>query len=129
MQNAEKDLAARAKNFARRIIRLCIALPKATVAQVLGKQVLRSETSVGANYREASRGRSKAEFISKVGDCLKKADKTACWLELLADRQLFPGNALSRCSKKPMNLFPFSSQFQSARAAIDFCILHSAFCL
>jgi four helix bundle protein len=85
MQNAEKDLAARTKNFARRTIRLYVALPKETVAQVPGKQVLRSGTSVGANYREANRGRSKAAFISKAGDCLKEADETAYWLELLAE--------------------------------------------
>jgi four helix bundle protein len=88
MQNAEKDLTSRTKNLARRIIRLYVALPKETVAQVLGKQVLRSGTSIGANYREASRGRSKAEFISKVGDCLKEADETAYWLELLSDEEI-----------------------------------------
>ena len=61
-------------------------LPKSdTVAQVLGKQALRSGTSVGANYREASRGRSKAEFISKIGDCLKEIEETEYWLELLVD--------------------------------------------
>jgi four helix bundle protein len=61
-------------------------LPKGdTVAQVLGKQALRSGTSVGANYREASRGRSKAEFISKIGDCLKEIEETEYWLELLVD--------------------------------------------
>jgi four helix bundle protein len=85
MQNADKDLAARTKEFARRIIRLYVALPKETVAQVLGKQSLRSGTSVGANYREAKRARSKAEFISKIGDCLKEAEETAYWLELLTD--------------------------------------------
>jgi four helix bundle protein len=51
---------------------------------VLGKQVLRSGTSVGANYREASRGRSKAEFVSKIGDCLREIEETEYWLELLA---------------------------------------------
>jgi four helix bundle protein len=56
-----------------------------TVAQVIGKQVLRSATSVGANYREASRARSEAEFISKVGDCLKEIDETEYWLELLVE--------------------------------------------
>jgi four helix bundle protein len=85
MQNAEKDLPARTKNFARRIIRLYVALPKDTLSQVLGKQALRAGTSVGANYREANRARSKAEFISKVGDCPKEADETAYWLELLSD--------------------------------------------
>ena len=77
MQNEEKDLAPRTKMFARRIIRLYVALPKETAAQVLGKQVLRAGTSVGANYREANRARSKAEFIAKIGDCLKEADETA----------------------------------------------------
>jgi four helix bundle protein len=88
MKNAENDLAVRTKNFARRIIRLYGALQKETVAQVLGKQVLRSGTSIGANYREANRARSKAEFVSKVGDCLKEADETAYWLELLADEKI-----------------------------------------
>jgi len=94
MQNEEKDLAPRTKNFARRIIRLYVALPKETVAQVLGKQALQSGTSVGANYREANRSRSKAEFISKIGDCLKEADETAYWLELLADEKIVTKNRL-----------------------------------
>ena len=75
MQNAEKDLPERTKSFARRIIRLFVALPREPVAQILGKQVLRSGTSVGANYREADGARSKAEFISKIGDCLKEANE------------------------------------------------------
>jgi four helix bundle protein len=95
MQNAEKDLAARTKNFARRVIKLYIALPKDTLAQVLGRQVLRAGTSVGANYREANRARSKAEFISKVGDCLKEADETVYWLELLAEESVVPQPRLS----------------------------------
>jgi len=88
MKNAEKDLAERTKKFARRIIRLFVALPREPVAQVLGKQVIRAGTSVGANYREADRARSKAEFISKIGDCLKEADETLYWLELLSDEQV-----------------------------------------
>ena len=84
----DKDLKIRTKEFARRIIRLYILLPKETVAQVLGKQVLRSGTSVGANYREANRGRSKAEFICKMGDCLKELDETEYWLELLVDENI-----------------------------------------
>ena len=63
----EGDLRGRTKDFALRIIRMFGQLSKNTVAQVLGKQVLRSGTSVGANYREAHRARSKAEFIAKVG--------------------------------------------------------------
>jgi four helix bundle protein len=86
MSDASQDLKPRTKAFALRIIRMYAALPKSNViAQVLGKQVLRSGTSVGANYREASRARSKAEFIAKIGDCLKEIEETGYWLELLVD--------------------------------------------
>jgi four helix bundle protein len=80
-----RDLRDRTKDFALRIVKMFSALPKETVAQVLGKQALRSGTSVGANYREAFRARSKPEFISKVGDCLKELEETSYWLELLVD--------------------------------------------
>ena len=85
MQKDEKDLRQRTKDFALGIVRMFSALPKTTEAQVLGKQLLRSGTSIGANYREAYRGRSKAEFISKCGDCLREIEETAYWLELLVD--------------------------------------------
>jgi len=95
MQNEEKDLKARTKKYARRIIQMYAALAKETVAQVLGKQVLRSGTSVGANYREANRARSKAEFIAKIGDCLKEADESEYWLELLVDEGIVEASELS----------------------------------
>jgi len=85
MQNEENDLRDRTKRFALQIIRIFAAIPKTTEAQVLGKQLLRSGTSVGANYREAFRARSKAEFISKCGDSLRELEETAYWLELLSD--------------------------------------------
>jgi len=87
---AEIDLRERTKQFAKRIVRLFAALPKGAAAQTLGKQVLRSGTSVGANYREANRARSKAEFISKTGDCLREADETVYWLELLSEEGFLP---------------------------------------
>ena len=87
--------------FARRIIRLYCALPKNnTVAQILGKQALRAGTSVGANYREAHRARSKAEFISKIGDCLKEADETLYWLELLLDENFVSARRLQPLMKE-----------------------------
>jgi four helix bundle protein len=89
-----RDLAERTKTFALRVIRMYSALPKTTVAQVLGKQVLRSGTSVGANYREANRSRSKAEFIAKIGDSLKELDETAYWLELLVEAKICPESKL-----------------------------------
>src|SRR5438093_219097 len=70
-------------------------LPKTTEAQVLGKQMLRSGTSVGANYREAYCARSKAEFIAKCGDSLRELEETAYWLELLVDGKMVPLEKLS----------------------------------
>ena len=97
MKNDGKNLVLRTKTFARRIIRLyCALLKNDPVAQVLGKQALRSGTSVGANYREANRARSKAEFLSKMGDCLKEADETLSlyWLELLMEENVVPAKRL-----------------------------------
>ncbi len=75
----------RTKEFALRIVRLYVALPKTTEAQVIGKQVLRSGTSVGAQLRESKRSRSDAEMISKTESALQELEETAYWLELLAE--------------------------------------------
>ena len=79
----EKDLLPRTFLLARKIVAFYASLPRSTAAQVLGKQLLRSGTSVGANYREANHGRSRAEFLAKMGDCLKELSETDYWLELL----------------------------------------------
>lgn len=84
------DLRQRTKVFALQVIRMFAALPKTTEAQVIGRQLLRSGTSVGANYREAHRGRSKAEFIAKCGDSLREIEETAYWLDLLVEAHLVP---------------------------------------
>ena len=80
-----EELKRRTSAFALATIKLCNALPRSSVGRVLGDQVLRSATSVGANYREAFRGRSDAEFIAKMGDCLRELEETAYWFELLVD--------------------------------------------
>jgi four helix bundle protein len=107
MKTEKSDLRDRMKAFALRVIKLFAALPKTAEAQVIGRQVLRSGTSVGANYREAYRARSKAEFRAKCGDSLKEleepsgarqtmrqrcpqgerggAHQTAYWFELLVE--------------------------------------------
>ena len=95
MQREERDLKDRTKDFALQIIRLFSTASKTTEAQVLAKQLLRSGTSVGANYREAFRGRSKAEFIAKCGDSLRELEETAYWLELLVDANIMSPQALS----------------------------------
>lgn len=89
------DLRERTKAFALRIIRMFVALPKTEEARVIGRQVLRSGTSVGANYREAHRSRSKVEFVAKIGDCLKELDETAYWLELLTESAIVPAPKLA----------------------------------
>ena len=84
------DLRDRTKKFSVRIVRLYQALPRRTDAYVLGKQLLRSGTSVAANYRAACRGRSKAEFIAKLGTVAEEADETVFWLEMLVDCEIVP---------------------------------------
>ncbi|RPF46627.1 four helix bundle protein [Thermodesulfitimonas autotrophica] len=83
-----RDLRVRTKDFALQVIRLYSALPKTTEAQVLGKQLLRSGTSVGAHYREAQRAKSNADFINKVEGALQELEETQYWLELLQDCSL-----------------------------------------
>ena len=80
-----EELKKRTKQFATRIVRLYQALPRRDEARVIGRQVLRSGTSVAANYRAVCRARSKAEFISKIGVVVEEIDETVFWLELLVD--------------------------------------------
>ena len=94
-EEMRQPLRERTKIFTLRIIRMYTQLPKATEAQVMGKQVLRSGTSVGANYREAYRARSDAEFIAKMGDSLRELDETAYWLELLVESNIAPSNKMA----------------------------------
>ena len=82
------DLRLRTKQFALRVIRLYQSLPSNSAGQVMGKQVLRSGTSVGAHYREACRARSPAEFISKMETALQELDETTYWFELLVESTL-----------------------------------------
>jgi four helix bundle protein len=79
------DLLDRTKRFALATVKFCEALPKDETSRVLGRQLLRSGTSVGANYRAANRAKSTADFISKMGTVLEEADESAYWIELLCD--------------------------------------------
>ena len=89
------DQRGRTKAYALRIIKEFGLLPKTAVAKVPGRQVLRSVTSAEANYRETYGARSKAEFISKPGDCLRELEKPACWLELRVESGCVVANRLS----------------------------------
>ena len=86
MDDRKRTLKRRTKEFASAVVRLYISMDKSREEiRVLGKQLLRSGTSVAANYREASRARSDAEFISKIEQCAPEADESQLWLELLRD--------------------------------------------
>jgi len=90
------ELKARTKTFALRIIKLTRAIPKSDDAgRVIAKQIVRSGTSVAANYRASCRARSQAEFVSKIGTVEEEADETALWLELLIESGIMPAKKLS----------------------------------
>ncbi|MBV9928288.1 MAG: four helix bundle protein [Acidobacteria bacterium] len=89
------ELKERTKDFAIRIVNLFRALPKTDEARVIGRQVLRSGTSVAANYRAACRARSRAEFIAKIGVVVEEADETVFWLELLVETNIVPPSRMN----------------------------------
>ena len=91
----DSDLLPRTKQFALRIVRLYTRLPKSAESQVIGKQLLRSGTSVAANYRECCRARSKAEMVSKMGIVEQELDESVLWLELLGDAEIVRGELLA----------------------------------
>ena len=100
MPHNPTDLKNRTKTYALRVIQLYQVLPKSGEAQVLGKQILRSGTSVGAQYREACRAKSPADFISKMEGSLQELDETGYWLELLAESKIVPAERLIDLQKE-----------------------------
>jgi four helix bundle protein len=100
MNDHQNDLRERTTEFALRIVRMYVKLPKTTEAQTLGKQVLRSETSVGAQFRESQRAKSDADFINKLEGCLQEADETAYWLELLVRAEIVSAEKLAPMRKE-----------------------------
>ena len=90
MKRDSSALKLRTKDFALRVLRLYRSLPRTEEARILGSQLLRSSTSIGANYRAACRGRSRAEFVAKLGIVLEEADETVFWLELFQEGNIFP---------------------------------------
>ena len=111
------DLKVRTKKFALRIINLFASLPKTTEAQIIGKQILRSGTSVGAQYREACRSRSNAEFISKMQSGLQELDETSYWLELLVEGEIVNEGKLKELASEANELTAiFVSSVKTAKS-------------
>jgi len=89
------DLRSRTFQLGRRVAKLFVALPRGRLGQIYGEQLVRAANSAGANYREAQRGRSPAEYRAKLGDCLREADETLHWLECLEADGIFPPSRLT----------------------------------
>jgi four helix bundle protein len=106
------DLRLRTKQFALAIIRLCRELPRNTEGFVIGKQLIRSGTSVAANYRATQRARSKAEFISKIGIVVEEADETQFWLELLEEANITSASKLAALRQESNELVAIFSASQ-----------------
>jgi four helix bundle protein len=127
----EREMIARTKQFALRIMKLVGALPKTVQGRSIASQLMRSGTSVAANYRAACRARSKAEFISKLGTVEEEADETAFWLELIIEGSLLSAAqiqpllkeageivAITAASKKTASATPARSQIANRKSQI-----------
>lgn len=90
------ELKARSKEFALRVLKLTACLPKTIEGRAIANQLVRSGTSVAANYRAACRARSRGEFVAKLGVALEEADETQLWLELVIDGKLVPAKRVQR---------------------------------
>lgn len=111
------ELKIRTKEFALNIIKLIREIPPDKIADVLNKQLLRSSTSVAANYRAACRSRSHAEFISKIGIVEEEADESTFWLELISESNTHNSNFLQELLKESKELTAiFTSSGKTAKA-------------
>jgi four helix bundle protein len=116
MKRDSEALKIRTKDFALRVLRLYRSLPRTKEARILGTQLLRSSTSIGANYRAACRGRSRAEFVAKLGIVLEEADETVFWLELFQEGNIFPADKLRDLVQEANELVSiFVSSVRTAR--------------
>ena len=100
LQLGQEEMKKRTKEFAKRVINLCRQLPETREGRLIGNQIFRSGTSVRANYRAACRGRSKAEFIAKLGIVLEEADESLYWLEILSETKIVKANLLKLLMKE-----------------------------
>jgi len=109
-------LKSRTKELAKRIVRLCRSRPNSREANLIGNQIFRSGTAVGANYRAACRGRSKPDFVSKLGIVLEEADETLYWLELLTETEMVPVSQLESLMAETGELVAiFAASVKTAR--------------
>jgi len=113
----ENEMKKRTKQFGLRVIRLVESLPNGQTARTIGNQLLRSGMSVGANYRAACRGRSKADFIAKAGISLEEADECLYWMEMLQEAGIVPVEKMKDLMKEADELVAiFTTSIKTAKA-------------
>jgi len=114
-----EELKKRTKQFGLRVIKLIEALPSAKAANVIGNQLLRSGTSVGANYRSACRARSKPDFISKASIAIEEADESLYWMEMLVEAKIMPKEKLLALMKEGNEIVAIlTASVKTARASL-----------
>jgi four helix bundle protein len=119
MANPTIELKSRTKKFALNIIRLFRSLPRAEDVRIIARQVLRSGTSVAANYRAACRARSRAEFIAKLGTVGEEADETVFWLELLVESGMAQQQLVAPAAEEANELLAiFAASQRTARQGV-----------
>ena len=120
MQSKPEILRERTKRLAIRIVKLFRILPATEEARVIGRQVLRSGTSVGANYRAVCRARSRAEFTARMGVVIEEADETVFWLEMLIDCGVLPRERLAGLLNEADELVRiFAASRRTAQSALQ----------
>src|SRR5437763_60115 len=119
----EKDLELRTKRFALAVIKFTSSLPSTRELDILTRQLVRAATSIGANYREANRGVSRADFANKIGTVQKEAAETQYWLELLIESNLCPNQAAATLQEESSELLAIFTSM--ARNLSSDCFLHS----
>lgn len=116
MSSLPEQMRARTKQFALRVVKLFRVLPRSPDVQVMGRQVLRSGTSVAANYRAVCRARSSAEFLAKMGIVIEEADETVFWLELLTESGIVRAGQMEALLQEANELLAlFAASAQTAR--------------
>jgi four helix bundle protein len=116
----EQEVKERTKQFALQVMELVDLLPNAVSGRAIGNQLVRAGTSVGANYRSACRGRSKAEISAKLGTVAEEADECCYWLELIMDGEILPRNRIEPLHREANELTAiFVASMRTAKSSIS----------
>ena len=119
MKSRPEELRDRTKRFALDVIRFIRSLPRTEEARILGRQLLKSSTSVAANYRAVCRARSKSKFVSRLGWVVEEVDETVFWLEIIQDAGISAGGAMASLLDEANQLVAiFAASQRTARSSM-----------